>query len=67
MNAQTLEYFVYKGGSWVALFELNYRDGMPVPNKGFILFYDGCKYEVTKVVFNISNAAIEIEVTKLSN
>jgi hypothetical protein len=66
MNAQTIEYLVYKGGDWVNLLTLNYRDGMPIPAKWMVLHYEEVNYEVTKVAFNISNAAIEVEVARLA-
>jgi len=50
-----------------SLFELNYRDGMVIPAKGFnICFPDhDTFFEVTKVTFNIRTATVEIEVAKL--
>jgi hypothetical protein len=54
-------------GQWFVLFETNYREGMPVPNKGFIVNLPGYDndFEVTKVTFNLRSSTIEIEISKL--
>jgi hypothetical protein len=67
MNAQSIEYYRFKNGAWLTVFDLIYREHMVIPAKGTIMCFPGIAndFEVTKVAFNIRSATVEIEVAEL--
>lgn len=67
MNPQFISYYCFVQGKLKRLLALNYREGMPIPAKGFNVCLPNHEtfFEVTKVTFNIPTATVEIEVVKL--